>query len=146
MITRMYALALFFVAYALPAATLSDAPTVGEFGNWTVHQGAGVCGAAYRKDSGVEIRPGVLLIARKGGLQSAQLRFDNEPFGVARSLSDQERTEATVRITGADFARLTTGITRLRVKIESLTRGTWNVDIDLYGVAEAIAQIKATCS
>ncbi len=143
---RSGALALFLLARAGTAATLSEAPVVAQFGAWTVHRGEGRCGATYSKDPAIELRRDALLIARKGGLQTVKLRFDSEPYGAERDLSGEERSNAAVAVTGSDFDRLSSGPTRLRGKIQSLTRGTWNIDIDLRGVPDAIAQIKADCT
>ncbi|CAN7189059.1 hypothetical protein [Acidovorax sp. LjRoot117] len=131
-------------------ANLKSATKVGIFGNWTVLRDTDkmtdkvTCTGIYQQDYSRQLSEDGLYISVKGGLSSITLRFDELPARPMRLAGKIEKDVRAVMLEGADFD-LAVSSTRLRGQVLTLVSGVQDFELDLSGIREAVAHIKAGC-
>src|ERR1700761_6889020 len=88
---------LVFVPLAAVAGNLAQEPVVFESGNWRIHRGSDAmtdkvsCTGVYKSDFGIQLSASDLFIHVSGGIEQIQVRFDDDPPGRSRPVSEAER-------------------------------------------------------
>lgn len=137
-------------AFGSAQAGLKDAAKVGTFGNWTILRDVDkmtdkvVCTGVYQQDYATQLTDQGLYISVKGGLSSVTLRFDELPARPMRLAEKIEKDVRAVMLEGPDFD-LAVSSTRLRGQVLTLISGVQTFELDLTGIREAVANIKAGC-
>ena len=86
----------------------------------------------------------VFLLGSKVDTRSVTLRYGTNPAEKLRLASDMETKINYIILKGGEFRKLST-VNRLRLESLTYVRGIVSADIDLKGMNEALAFIKAGC-
>ena len=131
-------------------ADLSKQPTVYKSGQWEVRKSVDAmtdkvtCTGIYGKGYRYQLNNDSLFIGVKGGPRSVTLRYGTNAAERLRLASDMETKINYIILKGGEFRKLST-VNRLRLESLTYVRGIVSADIDLKGMNEALAFIKAGC-
>jgi hypothetical protein len=151
--TWQYIVAIVFIALthsASNAAGLKEATVALTVGNWKVLRNLDPmndsvsCTGLYKTNNGIQLSRSEMYVSVKGGIQLITLRFDDSPAESSRLPEKMEKDVRAIIIDGADFNKLQES-KRLRVQTLTLVSGIVSEDLDLTGLQEALASIKADC-
>lgn len=151
--TWHYIVAIAFIALthsASYAAGLKDATVALKVGNWKVlrdidpMKDSVSCTGIYKTNNGIQLSESGMYVSVRGGIQLITLRFDDKPAGSSRQPQKMEKDVRAIIIDGVDFNELQES-KRLRIQTLTLVSGIVSEDLDLTGLQEAIASIKAGC-
>jgi hypothetical protein len=138
------------VTASVAHADLRSAKRVFESGNWTVLRDKdGMtdkidCTGIYKSNNGIQLTQESLYITVRGGIQSVNLRFGDNPARAMRLPTEVEKKIGVIVIDRSDFSELL-GVNRLRVQSLTLVRNMFEADLDLAGLTAAHENIKAGC-
>jgi hypothetical protein len=132
------------------AADISSLPVVFETGSWRVLASTDnmtdkrTCTGVYKDNYGIQLTEDKLMLSVRGGIQFITLRFDDEPPMKGRLPVKMEKDVGVIIIEYGDFNKALNS-KRLRTNVLTLVRGVSDNDIDLTGISDAVANIKAGC-
>lgn len=138
------------IAGAAVQASLKDATKVLTVGNWTVLREVDKmtdkisCTGIYKQDYGKQLARDGLYITIRGGISSVTLRFDDQPARQLRIPTKMEKDIRAVMLEGEEFAAALAS-SRLRGQALTLVSGLQEFELDLSGIAEAVASIRSDC-
>lgn len=144
------AYALLVCAAAASAGNLAQEPVVFHSGNWKVHRGTSAmsdktsCTGVYKDNFAIQLSADALYLQVRGGLESVQIRLDDAPASSLRLPSEMEKKINAVIIGGTAFDAVARA-GRLRTSVGTMVNGIREDDLDLTGIAEALANIQAGC-
>ncbi|OYD50691.1 hypothetical protein [Acidovorax kalamii] len=147
---KILAIALCATALGTAQASLKEAAKVGTFGNWTILRDVDkmtdkvTCTGIYQQDYAKQLSDEGLYISVKGGISSVTLRFDDLPPRPMRLAGKIEKDVRAVMLEGAEYD-LAISSSRLRVQVLTLISGVQNFELDLAGIKDAVANMKAGC-
>lgn len=137
-------------AFGSAQAGLKDAAKVGTFGNWTILRDVDKmtdqvsCTGIYKDDYSKQLASRGLYIQVRGGISSVTLRFDEDPPRSMRLAEKMEKDIRAVMLQGAEFESAIAA-KRLRGQVLTLVSGLQDFELDLTGIAEAVASIRDGC-
>ena len=102
------------------------------------------CTGIYKENYDIQLTPRTLYIRVQGGLQGVMLRFGDQPARPLRLAEEMEKKIRSIIITGSEFNDLADS-NRLRYQVSTLVSGIKSDDLDLSGIQEALANIRAGC-
>jgi hypothetical protein len=147
---NLFAVALCALAICPAQASLKDATKVATFGSWTILRSVDkmtdkvTCTGIYQQDYAKQLSDEGLYVSVKGGISSVTLRFDDLPPRPMRLASKIEKDVRAVMLEGAEYD-LAISSARLRGQILTLISGVQDFELDLTGIKDAVANIKAGC-
>ncbi|QIJ76187.1 hypothetical protein GU700_17260 [Methylobacterium sp. NI91] len=127
-------------------------PVVAKIGKWELRENRDSfsdekrCVITYIGRPNVQVSQGSIYFdySRRGGVQSFEFRFDDEPSGGLRLPDNAEKVAGIVAISGQNFSRLMTA-RRFRVQVLTLIAGLSVEDISTNGLFEAYNRMLETC-
>lgn len=147
---KMIVVAIFLAACSVQAQGLKNATKTLTVGNWTVLRDVDAmtdkvgCTGIYKGEPSIQLSDSGFYFRVTGGIEAVTLRFDSEPARQMRLATKMEKNIRAIILDGSDFSTVTNS-TRLRYQVLTLVSGTQSGDLDLSGIQEALAHIRANC-
>ena len=132
------------------AQSLKDSQVAMTRGDWKVLRSVDQmtdktsCTGIYKENYGIQLSSENLFIKIDGGIQSATLRFDENPPSRLRLATELEKKLRALTISGSDFNQLRTA-RRLRYQSGTLVSGIQSGEIDLTDFAPVLDSIQQGC-